>query len=338
MSRLRIATFNLENLDARPGLDPELERRIGVLRPQLLRLEADLLCLQEVNAQAGQQHRRELSALDRLLEGTPYAGFTRCVSASSSGGRPADRHNLVLLSRLPVEASRQIWHELVPPQRHVALTAADGAASLELRFDRPILYARIALSSDRPLHLLNLHLKAPLAAPIPGQKRSALVWKSVGGWAEGFQLASLKRAAQALEARLALEQMFDREPEALIAVCGDFNAEIREVPLRILLGNVEDTGNADLAPRSLTALDRDLPLERRYSVRHGGTPVMLDHILVSRSLWAHRTRIEAHNEHLADEASHGDEPPHPVASFHAPLVAEFELPDWTGSRSGRRSA
>ena len=51
MASLRIATFNLENLDDRPDLDPPLEARIAVLRPQLLRLKADILCLQEVDGQ-----------------------------------------------------------------------------------------------------------------------------------------------------------------------------------------------------------------------------------------------------------------------------------------------
>jgi endonuclease/exonuclease/phosphatase family metal-dependent hydrolase len=325
LARLRIATFNLENLDARLEIDPPLERRIAVLRPQLLRLDADVLCLQEVNAQSGPRHRRALSALDALLAGTPYAGFARAISASASGGKPADRHNLVLLCRPPIAASRQIWHDLVPPQRHAALTTADGAASLELRFDRPILHARLGLAGGRSLHILNLHLKAPIAAPIPGQKRSASVWRSVGGWAEGFQLASLKRAAQALEARLALEEIFAREGDPLIAVCGDFNAESREVPVRMLLGAVEDTGNPALAAQALTALDRLLPAERRYSVLHAGARVMLDHILVSPALLACHRAIEAHNESLADEALGGGE--RPLQSFHAPLVAEFALPD-----------
>ncbi len=47
----RIAAFNLENLDDRPDLDPPLDERIALLRPQLLRLAADVLCLQEVNGQ-----------------------------------------------------------------------------------------------------------------------------------------------------------------------------------------------------------------------------------------------------------------------------------------------
>jgi len=48
---LRIAAFNLENLDDKPGQRPTLQERIDVMRPQLVRLNADILCLQEVNGQ-----------------------------------------------------------------------------------------------------------------------------------------------------------------------------------------------------------------------------------------------------------------------------------------------
>ena len=47
MPPIRIATFNLENLDDGPGLTPLLADRIRVMRPQLLRVNADILCLQE---------------------------------------------------------------------------------------------------------------------------------------------------------------------------------------------------------------------------------------------------------------------------------------------------
>ena len=41
--RLRIATFNVENLDHRAGQEPGLEKRIAALRPALLRLDADVV-------------------------------------------------------------------------------------------------------------------------------------------------------------------------------------------------------------------------------------------------------------------------------------------------------
>lgn len=326
MATLRIATFNLENLDDRPSGGVPFDRRIAALRPQLERLDADILCLQEVNApESRAARRRTLAALDRLLEGTRYAGFARVVMIGPSGHQPADRQNLVLLSRWTAGESRQVQHGLVPALRYRPVTAGQGSEEdVEARFDRPILHATIALPGGQPLHVLNVHLKAPVAALIPGQKDSAQVWKSVGGWAEGCFVASLKRNGQALEIRLLLERLFDAEPEALVAVCGDFNAEATDLPVRIVLGAPADTGNAALAGRALIAAEQGLPAERRFSVVHAGRRVMLDHILVSRALGAGLRQVEIHNEGLADEALDANSPI--AGSFHAPVVAAFVLP------------
>jgi endonuclease/exonuclease/phosphatase family metal-dependent hydrolase len=75
---MRLATFNLESLDLPPKAGMPLETRAEVLRPALERLDADILCLQEVNGQhvAGREER-QLLALDRLLAGTKYASYAR---------------------------------------------------------------------------------------------------------------------------------------------------------------------------------------------------------------------------------------------------------------------
>src|SRR5262245_28422552 len=98
--RLRIATFNVENLDEKRKGVP-LDERIPVRRPQLLALLADVLCLQECSAEAKHHGLHELRALDQLLVGTPYRSFERATTQGSSGG-PSDKHNLVVLSRLPI--------------------------------------------------------------------------------------------------------------------------------------------------------------------------------------------------------------------------------------------
>jgi endonuclease/exonuclease/phosphatase family metal-dependent hydrolase len=319
--RFRIATFNLESLDE--DGNTELGARIAVLRPQLLRLDADILCLQEVNGQAERKHGpRSLRALDRLLDSTPYAGFSRCLTTRRDGLGALDVHNLVILSRFPIQRSGQIHHQLVAPPRHrlaAAMPASDVAASVT--WDRPLLHAEIALSPERRLHVLNLHLRAPLAAFVPGQKDSAFVWKTPQGWAEGFYLADLKRTGQALEARLLVDRLFEAEPDALIAVCGDFNSELDDPPLRILRADPTDTGNPALASRALAPAEGAAGTESHFSVRHGLRRVMLDHLLVSRALAPYCRRAEVRNEDLGDEAA-PDAASRPE-SFHAPLVAEF---------------
>lgn len=325
--RLRLATFNLESLDDRPDLVPALAERIAILRPQLLRLDADILCLQEVNGQETGKHApRRLLALDALLAATPCAGYHRAATLTKDGDA-ADVHNLVTLSRFPFAETRQIRHDYVAPPLYRPVTAIPPAKdATAIEWDRPILYTASTLPGGKRFHVLNLHLRAPLASFVAGQKLAPFVWKSAAGWAEGFYIAAMKRTGQALEARLVVDRLFDADPEALIAAAGDFNAEARETPVQALRADSEETGNEILALRALQPLERDVAQAQRYSVLHHGQYLMLDHLLVSQSLRRRRRKTEIHNEALADEYvayTSGRKAPE---SFHAPVVAEFELP------------
>jgi endonuclease/exonuclease/phosphatase family metal-dependent hydrolase len=328
MSRLRIATFNLETLDDRPDANPSFAERVAVLRPLLERIDADVLCLQEVNAQeVAKREPRRFAALEALLETTPYAAYHRAGS-SSPGGGPADVHNLVTLSRWPIAEQRQIRNELVRAPLYRLVTAIPAAEDVtEVTWDRPLLYTAVSLPNGRRLHVLNLHLRAPLAAFVPGQKLAPFVWKTTGGWAEGFYLATMKRTGQALEARLFVDRLFDADPDALVAVAGDLNAEARETPVRAIYGDPEDTGNEVLAERALSPIEVAVPAERRFSVLHHGLKLMLDHLMVSPRLKRAHRAIDILNEALPDEYLAWIKGVQIAGSFHAPVIAEFELPD-----------
>jgi endonuclease/exonuclease/phosphatase family metal-dependent hydrolase len=316
---LRIATFNLESLDE----SPQLSQRIARLRPQLAALEADLLCLQEVNAQKPDSGGpRRLLALDALLAGTAYADYRR-VSTATPDGDPADVHNLVILSRFPVETFRQWRHEMIPAPLYRPATALPRTLQPQpIEWDRPALQAEIALSGGRTLHLVNLHLRAPLAAPVAGQKLSASRWSSTGGWAEGQLIAAIKRIGQAVETRLLVDRLFAADHDALVVVAGDLNADSHEMPVRVLLGEPEDTGNPALAHQRLRPVEAAVPAEQRFSVRHRGRKLMLDHLLVSPALHRRLASVAIANDGLLDEAA-ATEPP--SGSFHAAIVAAFDL-------------
>jgi endonuclease/exonuclease/phosphatase family metal-dependent hydrolase len=325
---MRIATFNVDSLDITSNAAVALDDRIPILRPQLERLRADILCLQEINGQHSPGvGPRTLRALDKLLKGTRYQTFARAVTTAHSSAGPADVHNLVTLSRWPIQNFQSIRHTLVPPLTYRLLTSEPASSEpLEIAFERPILVADIEFAPGRVLTIINVHFRAPLAAPIPGQKESAFVWKSLAGWAEGYAIAAWKRMAQALEARLAIDRLMDTDMQRLIIVAGDFNAEDHETPLKILIGAEEDTGNGLLAQRTLVVLDRSLPADRRFSVLHHGRAQMLDHILANRPALAHFHGLEAHNETLGDELVSFGRVRQEAGSPHAPIVAEFELP------------
>jgi predicted extracellular nuclease len=197
-----------------------------------------------------------------------------------------------------------------------------GPGPQAVEFDRPLLLCEIEAPGGRRLDVINLHLRASRASAIPGEKLTSAQWRSTRAWAEGYFLSAFKRTAQALELRLLVDDLLDRDPERLIAIAGDFNAEDHETPLRLVAAEAEETGNAELAARSLLVLDRAIASERRWSVLHRGRREMLDHILASQALACHLEGIEVHNDAVADEASEGAEAGL-AGSSHAPLIAEL---------------
>ncbi|NJA05295.1 endonuclease [Methylococcaceae bacterium WWC4] len=318
---MRIATFNLENFDDDPNAPEVLAGRIAAMRPQLERLRADVLCLQEVNGQP-----RTLSALDSLLADTAYAAYHR-TSTLTAGNLPYDVRNLVILSRWPILDRRQIKHDYTAAPLYQKVTATPPETTAKpVTWERPILYARLDLGSGAELHVINVHLKSRLPATVDGQMQDQYTWKSAAGWAEGYFIASMKRVGQALEVRRLLDSLFDADPQARIAVCGDFNATVGEVPLEAICGAVENTGNAKLAGRTLLPCEFSVPESARFSLYHRGKGEMLDHILISRALLKNYRGAEVHNEALHDESvAFATDKLYPE-SDHAPVVAEFGEP------------
>jgi endonuclease/exonuclease/phosphatase family metal-dependent hydrolase len=325
---LRIATFNLENLDDKPGQKPSLIERIALMRPQLLRLNADILCLQEVNGQEDPGQPRRLLALAKLLVNTPYTGYHQVSTMTEDGTQVYDERNLVILSRFEILEHHQYKHDFALAPRYQKVTAQPKEnEAKEITWERPILHAKIQWDNERIVDLINVHLKSRLPTDITGQKVDNYTWKTSSGWAEGFFLSAMKRVGQALETRMLIDKLFDANEDALIVVCGDFNADLDEVPVEAIRGDVENTGNDKLAKRVIVPCERTIPEPSRFSLLHHGQGRMLDHLLVSRSLLAHYRGSEIHNELLHDESvAFGTDVKFPE-SDHAPVIAEFELPE-----------
>jgi endonuclease/exonuclease/phosphatase family metal-dependent hydrolase len=322
---VRIATFNVENLDDKADLRPSLAERIAVLRPQLVRVRADVLCLQEVNGQEAPGQPRSLAALGKLVEGTVYENF-HLVHTKTQKGEPYDVRNLVVLSRFPIQEHQQLKNTSGAPAYQKVTAQPPETVARPVEWERPILYARLDMGGGRSLHLYNVHLKSKLPTQITGQKKDQHTWKSARGWAEGFFLSSMKRVGQALELRLLVDEVFDADPGAWVATCGDFNAESHEVPTTAVRGPVEETGNPELATRVLVPCENTIPESSRYSLLHLGRGLMLDHIFVSRAFAAFYRGAEIHNEILPDESGAFRTDVDFPESDHAPVVAEFVIP------------
>jgi endonuclease/exonuclease/phosphatase family metal-dependent hydrolase len=251
MATIRIATFKLENFDeTAPDQRPSLAERIVLMKPQIARLRADIACFQEVNGQERPGQPRALLALDDLLAGTNLQGAS-VTSTGPAGGGVYDERNLAVVTHLPVTA-HQLRNDLVSEPLYTRLTAIPpDAAAVPVGVERPILHVQLDLGAAGTLHVINVHLKSKLPTDIPGQKINEFTWRAADAWAEGSFLSSMKRMSQAVEVRRLADQILDGDRNAQVVVAGDFNSTPDEVPVLAIRGDVEDTGNADLAARVL---------------------------------------------------------------------------------------
>src|SRR5512135_443789 len=325
MTTFRIATFNLENLDETG--DPSLAERVALMRPQIIRLRADVACFQEVNGQERPGQPRQLFALAELLTDTNLEGAPM-VSTHPENDAAYDERNLVVVTHLPVVAEQQIQNSLIAKPQYMRLTAnPPDTKPVEIAAERPILHVTLDLSpvGGGQLHVINVHLKSRIPTDIPGQKIDSYTWRTADSYAEGAFISSMKRMSQAVEARRLVDQILDADPNAQIITLGDFNATPEDIPVLALRGNVEDTGNGELANRVLVPVEQTVPASARYTLIHQGTGQMLDHMLVTRNLLAHYRGSEIHNEILHDESvAFGTDRKYPE-SDHAPVVATFQF-------------
>jgi endonuclease/exonuclease/phosphatase family metal-dependent hydrolase len=323
---IRIATFNLENFDDKPNVFPSISERINVMRPQLSRLNADILCLQEVNGQEIDGQPRQLLALKKLLAGTQYEHYFVVSTKTVDNFQVYDERNLVILSRFEILSHGQFKNDFIPAPEYRKVTAIPIEVEADkVTWERPILNAEIRLPNGKMIHVINLHLKSKIPTTVKGQKKDTYSWKSASGWAEGYFISSMKRVGQALETRVIIDQIIDRDAQAYIVVCGDFNADQSQVPMMAIRGEVEQTGNAALANRVLYPCENGIPESSRYSLFHKGKGEMIDHLLVTRNMLEFYAKTEIHNELLHDESiAFATDKLYPE-SDHAPIVAEFSF-------------
>jgi hypothetical protein len=194
MAEVRIATFNLENFDETAATEwPSLAERIQLMRPQIVRLRANIACFQEVNGQERPNQPRSLLALPELLAGTNLAG-AQLASTRTTNNEVYDERNLVVATTFPVFDIQQLRNDLVDPLLYRRLTAnPPDAAAVTVDIERPILHVQLDLPNATRLHIINVHLKSKIPTNIPGQKIDNYTWRSADAWAEGSFISSMKR-------------------------------------------------------------------------------------------------------------------------------------------------
>ena len=271
MNGFTIATFNVKNLI---GPNSEYYRfeeytpeeyawKEDWLADQLLSLDADVVCFQEVfdlaalEAVIGEANRRGIAlnqaavpdrskpyrrkAIFRKITFRPYPVPNLFFTPNASDGGPGERRpGLAILSRHGF-MSREAVQDLAEP-RVIAFPALGGdglAGSFELnRISRPVQIARIPVD-DHVVSIINLHLKSKLGEylkPATGglpPEANLLDYDPIGR-ASGEMRASVRRMAEALEVRaLAVKEMNEDRPTMVL---GDFNDSENSVVSAIIAG------------------------------------------------------------------------------------------------------
>jgi endonuclease/exonuclease/phosphatase family metal-dependent hydrolase len=176
MTTVRVARLNVETLDddssIRRDRDPTLAERIGILRPAIERIDADVLRLQEVDAQAAADGSRSIAALETLPAGTRH-GDDHVTTTHAADGDPERRRNLVVVSRFPVANVRQIDRNPDPEgsaPKYRTVTAVPAAESKPGSRERPTLGVDRTIDDGRTLHVLNVHTRSRVPTDVAGQQ------------------------------------------------------------------------------------------------------------------------------------------------------------------------
>ncbi|HEX3771723.1 MAG TPA: endonuclease/exonuclease/phosphatase family protein [Polyangiaceae bacterium] len=314
-----LATFNVKNLfDPAAGAAARerdlVTRKVEAIAETLRACDADVVGLQEVGSPRLLQAVLDLWPEGRYREpvlGTADARGIRCA----------------LLSRLPVTDARVETAATLPFPVFQLGDRAPFGDRIPLR--RGVVRARLA-SDQGPVHVLVVHFKSPLPVDLRGRDGAAIAPSTQHERAEGVLRSLVWRAAEALHARTLVDALLASDPEASLAVVGDFNDGPASPVVRVLRGEAGgapgDAGAAEPFDGALYDCAARVEAGRRFSAWHGGAPSQIDHVLATAGLYRRVAAARFLNESLRDHGAFdpsADEAP-TVDSDHAALVVRFE--------------
>lgn len=301
---MRIATFNLKDFfDPRSDDErPIVEQKIQHVATLLRRARADVVALQEVASDA---------LLDRLVRHELADLDYRTIHAA---GRDRRGIGCAILSRLPVLS------QAIATSERIALPLLPGSsAPVDLAFRRPIPVLEVDAGAFGYVAFITVHFKSKLATQLKDDAGAVIAPTTPRAIADGHVRSLLARTAEALFVREVVDAWLEKGRR--VVVLGDFNDTIDSFPVRIVAGDFPP-----IEPKlRLTSCTTRVPDALRFSILHGGTPDLIDHILLSADLVEHLDDVIILNDALRDHGPYVPDAPIAPDSDHAPVVAAFAL-------------
>ncbi len=273
MTRFTIASFNVKNLI---GPDQEYYRyeqytpeeyawKEDWLADQVLSLDADILCFQEIFEEGAlrdviaEADKRGIAANDatipdrskryakkaifRKLAYTPYGDAQIAFAKNANDGDPgARRPGLAVVSRLGFVGAPEVIQTLPEPLdiEFGGLSEGDGGSYRISRLSRPILKVRVPVG-DQIVTVFNCHLKSKLGeyrrpADHFFAPEANLLNYDPAGRAMGSLRSALRRMAEAWVLRDAI--LKELRKDRPVMVLGDFNDSEHAVSSEIIAGEL----------------------------------------------------------------------------------------------------
>lgn len=273
MTRFTIASFNVKNLiEAQQEYyrfeeytPEEYAWKRAWLADQLLTMNADIVCFQEIFSEASvrdviietdelgmaaneavipdRSKRYARKAIFRKLAFEPYTEANLAFAPNSFDGGPGQRRpGVAILSRYGFVGKPEIIQDLPEPLNvpFSDLDGSDGGSYQIKRLSRPILKVRIPIG-DQVVTVFNCHLKSKLGE-LPRPEGASfppaadLVNYDPATRAMGSLRSALRRMAEAWVLRAAILE--ELEADRPVMVLGDFNDSEHAVSSEILTGEV----------------------------------------------------------------------------------------------------
>lgn len=321
-SRLRIATYNVENLNPEVGdPDPTNNDRLDRLALSIAKhLDSpDILAIQEVQDNDGPENHGETDASKSLQElvdaiaanGGPRYAFTDIAPIDNhDGGQPGSNIRQAFLYN-PEKVSLHEAPKGGAEQHTEIIKGEDGKIHLANNPGRihpdyhcfadsrkPLVAEFVDKASNESVFITNVHLVSKAGHPGVRDKQRAIQASAIAGFVEDLHTA-LKANGQ----------------DANLMVTGDFNAYPDEYPVKVL----------DDQPY-MNNLAKGLENGDYYTYVYRGEKIAIDHMIASGDM----------TQELDAEPYKGNagKPKDEAASDHNPVVVEVDL---TKNREAERS-
>ena len=323
MDRLRLGTLNLRDLQLadqpiHPGVRPlsrsEYAEKVEWLGGLVRRLDADVLALSELWTP---------QAFVDVVDAAGIRGEVELVTTAPVD-RVGVRTSVALLVRSPWTVRAHEWIRALPTGLVLSKRPRDGATSDETmsvdvpNFARPVLRVVVERPGFPAITVFAVHLKSrrpvdldPEDAVVPAAARHAT--------ALGQAMTAVRRAVEAVGLRVLVERWARANPGPVV-VAGDLNGPLGSETLGGDLGR----GRALGLNATVRLAEPGTTSEGPFTYVNQGTPIVLDHVLVSDEFLARPfafAGLEVDHAHL----ERFDEPLPRTVTDHGGVVAAFDL-------------